>query len=176
MRGDFGVKIKVFVPPTNGSTACRPKGAYLATEGSTLVVSRGMSLKTISWKSGKGPARCSVFVPPQAQRSAYLVRGMSLKTDFNIEQIDIELDKFSSPHKRSEVPTWRPKEVPLWYSGNEFKNVVIFDSITKSLNAIVFVPPQAQRSAYLASAPQRCASQGMSLKTRIKGNPTDPCN
>ena len=28
----------VFVPPTNGSTECRPKGAYLATEGSTLVV------------------------------------------------------------------------------------------------------------------------------------------
>ena len=28
--------------------------------------------------------------------------------------------KFSSPDRRE--PTWRPKEVPLWYSGNEFKN------------------------------------------------------
>ena len=101
-----------FRPPTNGSTACRPQEAYLVpkahsvqTEGSTLAVFWGMSLKTCN-KIGGQLKKITSFRPPQAQRSAYLVSGNEFK---NAQSNDLIIGMVFSvfvPHKRSEVPTW----------------------------------------------------------------------
>ena len=59
-----------------------------------------------------------------------------------------EIYWFSSPRptgaQRADrrEPTWRPKEVPLWYSGNEFKNLAKNKS-ARFYSGHVFVPPQA---------------------------------
>ena len=49
------------------------------------------------------------------------------------------LKSFRPPDRRE--PTWRPKEVPLWYSGNEFKNMLKMYAYDENMN-IMFSSPR----------------------------------